>query len=201
VAIVVLTMHESGAIVRRVLDAGALGYFLKSDLASCLVRAIKYVSKERRFLSPRVSEIVLERFLTTDDPLYNRRPRKSVSVRAKSKSLGRLQREKRIKRPWVVPGIYRQDCRDPPSENHAKARCTFSRRTNSIRGSQRHSGRRRYLTRLHNHRFFVGQFLWTAAQEECRGRYFSVTRHLSARAARTVSLASEFLRLELSTSV
>jgi DNA-binding NarL/FixJ family response regulator len=64
--IVMLTMHESGQMVRRVLTAGARGYVLKSDLATHLVKAVRDVSKGRHFLSPRVSDIVLEGFLTTE---------------------------------------------------------------------------------------------------------------------------------------
>jgi DNA-binding NarL/FixJ family response regulator len=63
--VVVLTMHESDQMVRRVLDAGALGYVLKSDLATHLVKAVKSVSAGKLFLSPRVSDIVLKAFLTT----------------------------------------------------------------------------------------------------------------------------------------
>jgi DNA-binding NarL/FixJ family response regulator len=63
--VVVLTMHESDQMVRRVLDAGALGYVLKSDLAAHLVRAVKEVSAGRLFLTPRVSDIVLKGFLKT----------------------------------------------------------------------------------------------------------------------------------------
>jgi DNA-binding NarL/FixJ family response regulator len=62
--VVVLTMHESDQMVRRVLDAGALGYVLKSDLAAHLLKAVKSVSGGKRFLSPRVSDIVLKGFLT-----------------------------------------------------------------------------------------------------------------------------------------
>jgi DNA-binding NarL/FixJ family response regulator len=65
--IVVLTMHESDQMVRRVLDAGALGYVLKSDLATHLVKAVKNVSAGRLFLTPRVSDIVLRGFLTTEN--------------------------------------------------------------------------------------------------------------------------------------
>jgi DNA-binding NarL/FixJ family response regulator len=61
--VVVLTMHESDQMVRRVLDAGALGYVLKSDLAAHLVRAVKDVSAGKVFLTPRVSDIVLKGFL------------------------------------------------------------------------------------------------------------------------------------------
>jgi DNA-binding NarL/FixJ family response regulator len=67
IEIVVLTMHESDQMVRRVLDAGALGYVLKSDLATHLVKAVKNVSAGRLFLTPRVSDIVLRGFLTTEN--------------------------------------------------------------------------------------------------------------------------------------
>jgi DNA-binding NarL/FixJ family response regulator len=63
--VVVLTMHESDQMVRRVLDAGALGYVLKSDLATHLVKAVKNVSAGKQFLTPRVSDIVLKGFLKT----------------------------------------------------------------------------------------------------------------------------------------
>jgi DNA-binding NarL/FixJ family response regulator len=63
--VVVLTMHESDQMVRRVLAAGALGYVLKSDLATHLVKAVKSVSGGELFLTPRVSDIVLKGFLTT----------------------------------------------------------------------------------------------------------------------------------------
>jgi DNA-binding NarL/FixJ family response regulator len=61
----VLTMHESDQMVRRALDAGASGYLLKSDLTECLVKAVKAISEGKRFLTPKVSEIVLEEFHRT----------------------------------------------------------------------------------------------------------------------------------------
>jgi DNA-binding NarL/FixJ family response regulator len=63
--VVVLTMHDSDQMVRRVLDAGALGYVLKSDLATHLVKAVNSVSGGKLFLTPRVSDIVLKGFLMT----------------------------------------------------------------------------------------------------------------------------------------
>jgi DNA-binding NarL/FixJ family response regulator len=63
--VVVLTMHDSDQMVRRVLDAGALGYVLKSDLATQLVKAVKDVSAGKQFLTPRISEMVLKGFLKT----------------------------------------------------------------------------------------------------------------------------------------
>jgi DNA-binding NarL/FixJ family response regulator len=61
--VVILTMHESDQMVHQVLDAGALAYVLKSDLAANLVKAVKDVSAGRLFLTPRVSDIVLKGFL------------------------------------------------------------------------------------------------------------------------------------------
>src|SRR5258708_12592533 len=63
--VLVLTMHESDQMVQRALDAGAHGYMLKSDLTDCLAKAVKTVSEGKRFLTPKVSEIVLEGFLKT----------------------------------------------------------------------------------------------------------------------------------------
>jgi DNA-binding NarL/FixJ family response regulator len=66
--VVVLTMHESDQMVRRVLDAGALGYVLKSDLAPHLVKAVREVSAGKLFLTPKVSGIVMKGFLKTGNP-------------------------------------------------------------------------------------------------------------------------------------
>jgi DNA-binding NarL/FixJ family response regulator len=64
--VVILTMHESDQMVRRVLDAGARGYVLKSDLAANLVKAVKHVSAGKLFLTPRVSDIVVKGFLKNE---------------------------------------------------------------------------------------------------------------------------------------
>jgi DNA-binding NarL/FixJ family response regulator len=63
--VLVLTMHESDHMVQRALDAGAHGYVLKSDLTECLAKAVKAVAEGKRFLTPKVSELVLEGFLKT----------------------------------------------------------------------------------------------------------------------------------------
>lgn len=63
VQVLILTMHESDQMVRRVLEAGARGYVLKSDMAVQLVHAVKDLAHGRISLTPKVSEIVLEGFL------------------------------------------------------------------------------------------------------------------------------------------
>lgn len=64
--ILILTMHESDQMVRRVLEAGARGYVLKSDLAEQLVRAVREVLRGKVFLTPKVSDIVLKGFLNCE---------------------------------------------------------------------------------------------------------------------------------------
>jgi DNA-binding NarL/FixJ family response regulator len=76
--ILVLTMHESDHMVRRALDAGALGYLLKSDLTDCLPKAVKAIAEGKRYFTPKVSEIVLEGFLQTGS---QDRPRQRTGAR------------------------------------------------------------------------------------------------------------------------
>ena len=64
--ILVITMNESDSMIRRALEAGADGYLLKSDLTICLPKAVEAIVAGKRFLTPKVSEIVLDGFLKTD---------------------------------------------------------------------------------------------------------------------------------------
>jgi DNA-binding NarL/FixJ family response regulator len=61
--VLVLSMHESDQMIRRALDAGACGYLLKSDLTDFLQKAVEAIAEGKRFLTPKVSEIVVEGFL------------------------------------------------------------------------------------------------------------------------------------------
>lgn len=61
--ILILTMHESDQMVRRVLEMGARGYVLKSDMAAHLVQAVKDLANGQISLTPKVSAMVLEGFL------------------------------------------------------------------------------------------------------------------------------------------
>ena len=54
-------MHDEEELVRRALQAGAIGYVLKSDSERNLQTAIEAVSQGRRFVSPSVSKILLNR--------------------------------------------------------------------------------------------------------------------------------------------
>jgi len=65
--IIVLTMHESDQMVRRVFEAGAHGYVLKSDLAEQLVKGVREVSRGKLYLTPKVSEILLASTTDAED--------------------------------------------------------------------------------------------------------------------------------------
>jgi DNA-binding NarL/FixJ family response regulator len=61
--VLILTMHESDEMVRQVMEAGARGFVLKSDLAYCIVKVVKAISDGEFSFSPKVSQIMLNGFL------------------------------------------------------------------------------------------------------------------------------------------
>lgn len=67
--VIVLTMHDSEIMVRRVLSAGASGYVLKSELANKLKTALRVVHRGRRYLSRQMSERIMDRYLQQPGPV------------------------------------------------------------------------------------------------------------------------------------
>jgi DNA-binding NarL/FixJ family response regulator len=61
--VIILTMHDSEELARRVLEAGARGYVLKSDAVSDLAKAVRTVIKGQPFFSGKISEMLLRRYL------------------------------------------------------------------------------------------------------------------------------------------
>lgn len=72
--VLVLTMHESEHMVRRAFDAGANGYILKSDILDFLPKAVRAIAENKRFLTPKVCEIVLEGFLNAGNKPAEEKP-------------------------------------------------------------------------------------------------------------------------------
>jgi DNA-binding NarL/FixJ family response regulator len=87
--VLVLTMHESDQMVRRALDAGARGYLLKSDLTEYLSKAVKAIAAGKRFLTPKVSEIVLDGFLRTKNA-HERKDQRSTRTTPREMEIVRL---------------------------------------------------------------------------------------------------------------
>ncbi|TMI90000.1 MAG: response regulator transcription factor [Bacillati bacterium ANGP1] len=64
---ILLTMHAEDPYVARALQAGVRGYVLKSQAAEDLVQAIREVARGAVYLSPGVSQTVVEAYLTKRD--------------------------------------------------------------------------------------------------------------------------------------
>ncbi len=103
--VLVLTMHESGQMVRHALEAGARGYLLKSDLSDCLTKAVRAIADGKRFLTPRVSEIVLEGFLKTTSEYPQREPTGARISLRESEIIGLLAHGKSNKEVAAQLGI------------------------------------------------------------------------------------------------
>jgi DNA-binding NarL/FixJ family response regulator len=65
--VLVFTMHESETLMRDLLQAGARGYLLKSDAKQFLITAVQSLAAHKPFFTSRVSETLLESFLTTTE--------------------------------------------------------------------------------------------------------------------------------------
>jgi DNA-binding NarL/FixJ family response regulator len=90
--VLILTMHDSEQVVRDVLLAGARGYVLKSDVGRDLVAAVEALSRHRPFVTSRVAEMVLDRYLRSQDrevgrsALLTTREQEVVQLLAEGKS-------------------------------------------------------------------------------------------------------------------
>lgn len=61
--VLILTMHQSEALMRDVLAAGARGYMLKSDAGRDLVSAIHALRQQKTFFTPKITEMVVDGWL------------------------------------------------------------------------------------------------------------------------------------------
>src|SRR3981189_1727907 len=63
VEVLILTMHDSDALIAGALEAGARGCILKSDSARLLIAAVEAVAQHKPFLAGKVAEAVMGRSL------------------------------------------------------------------------------------------------------------------------------------------
>jgi DNA-binding NarL/FixJ family response regulator len=68
VQVVILSMHDDAPTVDRALRAGARGYVLKGSGVAALCEAVRTVRRGEVYLSPGVSEYVLQGYLRADAP-------------------------------------------------------------------------------------------------------------------------------------
>lgn len=64
--VLIITMHDSEAVVREVLAAGARGYVLKSDAARYIVPAVEELAQHKPFFTSQISETLLRAYLGSD---------------------------------------------------------------------------------------------------------------------------------------
>jgi len=92
--VVVLTMHDSEELARKVLEAGARGFVLKSDAVRDLSTAVKTVFGGKPFFSGKISEMLLRGYLggsrkteaADNIPTLTPREREVVQLLAEGKS-------------------------------------------------------------------------------------------------------------------
>ena len=65
--VIIFTMHDNDMLIRDLLQAGALGYVLKSDAHRLLLTAVETVAQHRPFYTGSVSETLRQSFLTKGD--------------------------------------------------------------------------------------------------------------------------------------
>jgi DNA-binding NarL/FixJ family response regulator len=91
--VLVLTMHQSEQLARDVLQAGARGYVLKADADESLIAAVDTLRQHKPFLTPAVTEFVLDDYLRRGDAGVD--PLAPVAVTSREREIIQLVAEGR----------------------------------------------------------------------------------------------------------
>jgi len=84
IKILILSMYSQEHYVHELLEAGISGYLLKDSSGGDIIKAIHAAMKDETFLSPSISKMVVESYLS---------PRKGVSREERFKVLSNRERE------------------------------------------------------------------------------------------------------------
>ena len=79
--VLILTVHESSALIRQVLDAGARGYVLKSDAERDLISAVEAVCSGGTYFTQKVSDVILDFYLNRSTVLQEEVPDQRLTKR------------------------------------------------------------------------------------------------------------------------
>ena len=124
-------MHKDSVYVREILRAGARGYLLKDSGAEDLVRAIRAVARGEGYLSPAVSNAVLNdyrRHVTDPIDLLTSREREVLQMIAEGKTNKEIATD---------PEPERLHGGRASRPDHGKAESAQHQRTGALRGAQR----------------------------------------------------------------
>ena len=87
--VLALSMHKDSVYVREILRAGARGYLLKDSIAPDLLAAVRAVARGEGYISPAVSDAVLDdyrRHVTNPIDLLSSREREVLQMIAEGKT-------------------------------------------------------------------------------------------------------------------
>jgi DNA-binding NarL/FixJ family response regulator len=94
IKVIILSMHSDRHIVKETLDAGASAYVLKSNLFDEMLRALETVAEGGRYLSPRITDVVIDDYVgkstegeSAKTPKLTSRERQIVQLVAEGKTI------------------------------------------------------------------------------------------------------------------
>jgi DNA-binding NarL/FixJ family response regulator len=94
IKIIILTMHADRRYITEALKAGASGYLTKGCSFEELVTAIRAVSENKKYLSPEISEVIIQKSLddfqdsgATVSPVLTKREREVLQLLAEGKTI------------------------------------------------------------------------------------------------------------------
>ena len=97
--VMILSMHSDRHIVKETLEAGASAYVLKSHLFDEMLRALETLAKGGKYLSPQVTDIVIDDYLSksagkapSGTPKLTSRERQIVQLVAEGKTVKEIAR-------------------------------------------------------------------------------------------------------------
>ena len=97
--VIILSMHSDKHIVKDALEAGACAYVLKTYLFDEMIRALEVVAEGGRYLSPRITDVVVDDYLgktpgsdSTETPKLTGRERQIVQLVAEGKTVKEIAR-------------------------------------------------------------------------------------------------------------
>jgi DNA-binding NarL/FixJ family response regulator len=79
--VIILSMHSTNEHIYRALQAGAQGYLLKESAGSEIVNAIRAVYEGHRFLSQKISDIIIDDYMDPEASFDSSSPLEQLSFR------------------------------------------------------------------------------------------------------------------------
>ena len=97
--VIILSMHSDRHIVKETLEAGASAYVLKANLFDEMLRALETVAEGGRYLSPRITDVVIDDYVgrltegeSAKTPKLTSRERQIVQLVAEGKTIKEIAR-------------------------------------------------------------------------------------------------------------